>query len=572
MAGICITCLATQNLIDMKEKDWTVFDLLLHPISKQYSSIRFNLLVKICIKCQCSMHRVEQFRTTSMRNFLYLMNLWNVSKTSTNAPGYEPSNVEPADIKPQPLWHTLTPTHTPAANQYKHITYIPTSSTAVDTNKIKTEETCSSKETVVEIETVMVKIEQQDDLEETDIVTEVTVKQESPDVYSGQEECITDTNQTKDNTILTNTPNVQCELKDPPKVTLNIPKVHIKSTNASPSASKEKTKYSCKNCDKTYELLKELNFHNKRVHIGTPVDCTQCGKTCRNEYCLRRHMINVHSEKTYCEVCNKYFAFTSYKKHLKNSPKHNNPDQLKATRVTCEMCKSTLRDKHELKQHMRTHTEAKYCQPCDKWFPPRSYKNHIKQSLKHISREDYNLRTTRYKYCQPCDKWFPPRSYKNHIKQSLKHISREDYKFTCHDCNEKFLTKTSMRDHILFAHLKINPFKCPVCAMEFKNHTTRSRHRRLVHENKPSEKKYVCVYCGKAWHTPGLLRDHMSTHTGEKPHKCDKCDATFGQKPALIVHKRQKHENQSGHSSTRCPAQHEHEKEFPVKMESSTET
>ncbi|KAI5636788.1 hypothetical protein NE865_10379 [Phthorimaea operculella] len=528
MAGTCITCLSTQNLVDMKEKEWTVFDMLLHPVSKQYSSIRINLLVKICVNCQRSMHYVDQFRTAALRNFLYLMNLWNVGTTSTNATNNEPLNTQPVDRNPQPLWHTLSPTplarlqnmtvvpkysaaqiaaHSAAQSAAHSAGHSAAHSAAVNTNKNNSEENESSVEKRIEIETVLVKMEPQENFtEETNIADNVLVKQEPSSAVHENETSITE----KPRDYSENT-----QRAEPPKVTLNIPKIQINSQK-SPSVSKEKIKHSCKKCDKTYDLLKDLNFHEKRVHIGTPAECVQCGKTCRNEYCLRRHMINTHSEKTYCELCNKYFAFTSYKKHLKHSPKHNNPDTLKATRVSCEICASTLRDKHELKQHMRTHTEAKYCQPCDKWFPPRSYNNHI--------------------------------------KQSLKHISRDDYKFTCDDCGEKFLTKTATRDHIMFVHLNINPFKCPLCPMEFKNHTTRSRHRRLVHENKQPEKKYVCIECGKSWHTAALLRDHMSAHTGKKSHK--------GHTTALFLRNRSKHEDQgaSGYLSTDCPTEGECEK------------
>ncbi|XP_048224729.1 zinc finger protein 526 [Perognathus longimembris pacificus] len=75
---------------------------------------------------------------------------------------------------------------------------------------------------------------------------------------------------------------------------------------------------------------------------------------------------------------------------------------------------------------------------------------------------------------------------------------------------------------------------CPQCSKSFASASRLSRHRRAVHG--PPERRHRCGVCGKGFKKLVHVRNHLRTHTGERPFQCHSCGKTFASLANLSRH------------------------------------
>ena len=123
----------------------------------------------------------------------------------------------------------------------------------------------------------------------------------------------------------------------------------------------------------------------------------------------------------------------------------------------------------------------------------------------------------------------------NHLSDSEKSvgISSKPKTNACGVCSMVFSQTCELKQHMK-THSGEKPFVCHVCGKTFSNAGNLWRHN-LVHSGK---KPFLCDYCGKGFNRASNLKRHHMTHTGEKPYACSVCDKAFSEAAKLRLHMR----------------------------------
>lgn len=109
---------------------------------------------------------------------------------------------------------------------------------------------------------------------------------------------------------------------------------------------------------------------------------------------------------------------------------------------------------------------------------------------------------------------------KHNLITHIKSIHSLEKKFSCHICQEKFVTINMLSIH-LRKHSGDKPYWCELCDYCCSQENKLKDHIKDKHAR---EKKYTCPLCQTKCATNSALDLHFRKHTGEKPYVCKICD------------------------------------------------
>ncbi|CAH2284599.1 zinc finger 236 isoform X1 [Pelobates cultripes] len=98
--------------------------------------------------------------------------------------------------------------------------------------------------------------------------------------------------------------------------------------------------------------------------------------------------------------------------------------------------------------------------------------------------------------------------------------SRRAYR--CEYCNKGFKKSSHLKQHVR-SHTGEKPYKCTMCGRGFVSSGVLKSHEKTH----TGVKAYSCTICSAAFTTNGSLTRHMTTHISMKPYKCPFCEETF---------------------------------------------
>ncbi|XP_068565443.1 zinc finger protein 131 [Cebidichthys violaceus] len=179
----------------------------------------------------------------------------------------------------------------------------------------------------------------------------------------------------------------------------------------------------------------------------------------------------------------------------------------------CNKCDRSFKLYYHLKQHLKTHLgsleKPHVCNHCGKAYTREgALKQHV--STFHFDAEELSRNQKpqkRVHVCEYCKKHF---DHFGHFKEHLrKHTGEKPYE--CPDCHERFARNSTL--------------KCHMAACQNGAGAKKGR-----------KKLYECQVCSSVFNSWDQFKDHLVSHTGDKPNHCTMCDMWFTHPKDLKAH------------------------------------
>ena len=118
--------------------------------------------------------------------------------------------------------------------------------------------------------------------------------------------------------------------------------------------------------------------------------------------------------------------------------------------------------------------------------------------------------------------------------------------YQCPHCSYSTKYSRDLRCHICI-HTGEKPYSCEECGQCFTHSSSRAVHMRTVHSIGQAT-LHQCPHCPYSTkYGASSLREHIRTHTGEKPYSCEDCGQRFTHSSNRWRHVRTMHSVASSH-------------------------
>lgn len=278
--------------------------------------------------------------------------------------------------------------------------------------------------------------------------------------------------------------------------------------------------YGCPCCNLKFKT--QTHISNHRTKTPHNWNCEDCGQPSEDYLDFRKHLKDIH-QKLPCIKCGAIFSLDLMKDHemkCLDTPESTEDEQ---KNWICRHCGNAFSTKTKLGRHILGLHRKVPCNGCGQLYVHAGLRQHKKICLqiswdpsmgvnsKAKTEVSYNPPSLHQKEtCIGCGNMFVSAELRKHRK-----ICKPPPALKCEVCDEKFTSKSDLRQHRDSFHINL---PCEECGKVFPTYAKLKSHS-ILHQKRP------CEYCGKE-----ISHAYYSQHiqvcqvdVNDKIHVCDKC-------------------------------------------------
>ncbi|XP_067167200.1 zinc finger and BTB domain-containing protein 40 isoform X5 [Apteryx mantelli] len=212
--------------------------------------------------------------------------------------------------------------------------------------------------------------------------------------------------------------------------------------------------YDCKKCRMSFATLQEHRKHVHEAHSREYHPCPTCAKVFSAPSLLERHMVTHVGGKPFsCEICDKAYQQLSglwyhNRTHHPDVFAAQNHRSSKFSSLQCSSCDKTFSSTTAHRKHVKEeHTDVKFheCETCKELFPTLALLQvHVK--CRHSGSQPF-----RCLYCSASFRF--PGALQQHV--TTEHFKQTESTFTCGLCGELFTSQGELEGHYSAEHPKV---------------------------------------------------------------------------------------------------------------------
>ncbi|KAM9521240.1 zinc finger and BTB domain-containing protein 40 [Guaruba guarouba] len=212
--------------------------------------------------------------------------------------------------------------------------------------------------------------------------------------------------------------------------------------------------YDCKKCRMSFATLQEHRKHVHEAHSREYHPCPTCSKVFSAPSLLERHVVTHVGGKPFsCEICDKAYQQLSglwyhNRTHHPDVFAAQNHRSSKFSSLQCSSCDKTFSSTAAHRKHVKAeHTDVKFheCETCKEHFPTLALLQvHVK--CRHSGSQPFR--------CLYCSASFHlPGALQNHV--TSEHFKQKESTFPCKLCGELFPSQGELEEHYSAEHPKV---------------------------------------------------------------------------------------------------------------------